>query len=144
MPRSLVSVTRTPRIMEWSATDITATRRVFPSVLTKAIRDPPGVLLLVSSAAIPRRPCRCAAILTAEWLAPRWGKLRSARRGLQRSPRSPEHHHEAVGLAHHRSLVGDLIARIVGPSHCIALRHEADPVLLEVAARVFPVHPVAA
>src|SRR5437879_3838201 len=76
--------------------------------------DPPGVLLLVSSAAIPRRPCRCAAILTAEWLAPRWGKLRSARRGLQRSPRSPEHH------------------------------HEAEPVLLEVAARVFLVDAVQA
>src|SRR5207249_10461379 len=65
-------------------------------------------------------------------------------RAAPASPRFPEHHHEAVGLSHPRSLVGDLIARIVGPSHRIALRLEAEPVLLEVAARVFLVDAVQA
>ena len=53
-----------------------------------------------------------------------------------------QHHREAVGFADHRPLVGDLIARIVGPAQHIALCDEGEATLLEVAPRVFLVDAV--
>src|SRR5207248_8232824 len=53
-----------------------------------------------------------------------------------------QHHREAVGFADHRPLVGDLIARIVGPAQHIALCDEGEAALLEVAPRVFLVDAV--